>query len=207
MTVVAPKQQFFCNGEVAMWRYQAIVSSGFQAIVFRPVNSDHTQYMVVGINNIPAGEINTPVTYNVPQGDRIRVQRGDVIGWSDGIGVLTYNHRPDSDLRNLLLWMKRSQFPALHDVIYFNNDEHFECSIEATFQVSINFKMFFFSFFFLFLSNWFDISTIEYFINCDILIKIETCDSLMDSFETQRCCDKVKWSTQLSIPLISGPLK
>ena len=141
LTVVAPTQQFFCHGELIMWRYQATTSNGFQSIVFRPLNSDHTQYTVVGINNIPAGEINTPVTYNVPKGDRIKVQRGDVIGWSFGVGVLTCDPIPDSDATKPLRYTTKDQV-ELHNYINFDNIGPYECSIEATFQVSKNLTKF-----------------------------------------------------------------
>ena len=141
---VAPYQQFFCNGEVTKWRYQATTLHGFQGIVLRPLDGSRTQFKVVGINNIPSsGEINKPVTYNVPEGDRIRVQRGDVIGWSFGVGVIPYNFVSDThDVRNLVRWIKRNQF-STHDIITFYNDNHgqYECSIEATAQVSMNFTM------------------------------------------------------------------
>ena len=139
--MVAPKQQFSCNGEITMWRYQATTSNGFQAIVFRPLNSNHTQYTVVGINNIPAGEINTPVTYNVPESDRIKVQRGDAIGWSYEVSVLTYDSMSDSDGSNLVRWIRGNQ-QSLNGTITFDGDASLEYSIEATVQVSTNVDLF-----------------------------------------------------------------
>ena len=90
-TMVSPDQRFLCNGQVTEWRYQAKASHGFRAIVWRPVDKSATKFRIVGINNIPAGAVNTPVTYSVPAHQRIRVQIGDLIGWSFGAGVLTYN--------------------------------------------------------------------------------------------------------------------
>ena len=139
-TMVAPKQQFFCNGEVSMWRYQAGASNTFQAIVFRPVDGGHTQYTVVGINDIPAGEINTTVTYNVPEGDRIKVQCGDAIGWSFEQAVIPHDFMSDGDGSNLVRWIGgRHTYSA--DTITFNGGSGSrKYSIEAT--VSMNFKLF-----------------------------------------------------------------
>ena len=138
--MVAPKQRFFCNGEVSTWRYQAITSNGFQAIVFRPVDGGQTEYKIVGFNDIPAGEINTPVTYNVSEGDRIKVQRGDAIGWSFEQGVIPYDSMSDSDGSNLVRWIGgRHAYSA--DTITFNGGSGSrKYSIEAT--VSMNFKHF-----------------------------------------------------------------
>ena len=98
--------------------------------------------MVVGINNIPAGEIDTPVTYNVPEGDRIKVQRGDAIGWSSyEVSVLTYDSMPDSDGSNLVRWIRGNQL-SLNDTITFDGDASLEYSLEATVQVSIKVDMF-----------------------------------------------------------------
>ena len=140
-TFVAPKQQFFCNGEVTMWRYQATTSNGWQAIVFRPLDGNRTEFKVVGINNIPSsGEANTLVVYNVPEGDRIRVQRGDVIGWSFEVGVIPCSFGSDSNAGNMVRWNESNQF-ALHDIITFDKYGQYECSIETTAQVSMNFTM------------------------------------------------------------------
>ena len=89
--MVSPDQSFRCNGQVTEWQYQAKTSNGFRAIVWRPVDESATKFRIVGINDIPAGAVNTPVTYSVPLNQSIRVQFGDVIGWSFGAGVLTYN--------------------------------------------------------------------------------------------------------------------
>ena len=122
-----------------MWHYQAKISYGFHAMVFRPLDSSHTRYKVVGINDIPAGEINKPVTYNVAEGDRIKVQRGDVIGWSTE--VIPFAYMIDSDARNLIRWVNITQY-SLHDIMLFDHDELREYSIGATVQVSMNIKLF-----------------------------------------------------------------
>ena len=58
-----------------------------------------TQFQIVGINDIPASSINIPVTYTVPADKRIRVTAGDMIGWSFGNGVITYDYNTGSDVR------------------------------------------------------------------------------------------------------------
>ena len=140
--MVAPKKQFYCNGEVTMWRYQATHAAEFQAIVFRPVGSSTTQFKVIGVNDIqvPVGEINTPVSYIVPEGKRIRVEHGDVIGWSFRDAAITFDmlsgtgHAGDAE-SNLVRWAV--VYPApLQDTIPFNNFGSREYSIEATIQVS-----------------------------------------------------------------------
>ena len=140
-TVVAPKQRFFCYGEVTAWRYQTEASNEFQAIVFRPLDAGHTQFQIIGINDISAGVINTPVKYNVPEGDRIKVQRGDVIGWSFEEGILSYDTISSSGGSNLVRWIDRTQY-SLHDNITFDDYGSREYSIEATVQVSKNINLF-----------------------------------------------------------------
>ena len=123
-----------------MWRYQATTSHGFQAIVFRPLDGSRTLYKVVGINDIPAGEINEPVSYNIPESNRIKVQRGDVIGWSLEVGAIPYDMTSDKHLR----WIRGHNQYSSNDIVTFDHDGSREYSIEATVQVSIssNFKMF-----------------------------------------------------------------
>ena len=89
--MVSPDQQFLCNGQVTEWRYQGKTSYAFRAIVWRPVDDSDTQFRIVGINDIPVGAANTPVIYTVPESERITVRAGDVIGWSFGESVLTFN--------------------------------------------------------------------------------------------------------------------
>ena len=105
--MVSPDQQFLCSGQLTEWRYQGKRSNvSFQAIVWRPIDltANVTQFKVVGINVIPAGAINTPVTYTVPENERITVEAGDVIGWSFGPSVLAYNKGGSYQVR----WVDRN---------------------------------------------------------------------------------------------------
>ena len=90
-TVVAPDKQFSCNGNVIEWHYLGKSANGFKAIVWRPINDSDTYFKIVGINVIPEGPIDIPVTYVVPENEQIMVMPGDMIGWSFGPGVLSYN--------------------------------------------------------------------------------------------------------------------
>ena len=96
-TMVSPDQQFLCDGQLTEWRYQGKRSNvSFRAIVWRPVDSSAngtnvSQFKIVGINDIPAGAINRPINYAVPESERITVKAGDVIGWSFEESVLAYN--------------------------------------------------------------------------------------------------------------------
>ena len=124
-----------------MWHYQAMTSNGFQAIVFRPLNGVHTEYKIVGINDIPAGEINTPVTYNVSEGDRIKVERGDVIGWSFEVAVITYDWTPNNGASSFIRWIDRRTYPADNTTFNFIEDSGFyEYSIEATVSMNVIFS-------------------------------------------------------------------
>ena len=89
--MVSPDRPFLCNGQVTAWQYQAKKSNAFRAIVWRPVEGSATKFRIVGINDIPAGAVNTPVTYTVPVNQRITFKAGDVIGWSFGDASLAYN--------------------------------------------------------------------------------------------------------------------
>ncbi|XP_072028883.1 E3 ubiquitin-protein ligase rnf213-alpha-like isoform X2 [Amphiura filiformis] len=91
LTMVSPEQKFLCSGQVTAWRFQCKASHRFRAIVWRQVTGSDTKFKVVGINDIPAADIGVPVTYQVPEDERISVQPGDVIGWSSGASVLTSN--------------------------------------------------------------------------------------------------------------------
>ena len=91
MTMVSPDQKFLCSGQVAEWQYQGKHSHGFRAIVWRPMDDSAMKFLIVGINDIPAGDINAPVTYAVPKSQRITVKAGDVIGWSFGDEVLAFD--------------------------------------------------------------------------------------------------------------------
>ena len=117
-----------------------MTSNGFQAIVFRPLDGGHTEYKIVGINDIPAGEINTPVTYNVSEGDRIKVQRGDVIGWSFEVGFIPYDETPDNDASSFMRWIDRRTYPA-GNITFNEGSGSYEYSIEATVSTEVNFSL------------------------------------------------------------------
>ena len=89
--MVSPERPFLCNDQVTVWQYQGKNSNAFRAVIWRPIDDSATQFRIVGINDIPAGPVNTPVTYTVPENQRITVNAGDVIGWSFGDSVLAYN--------------------------------------------------------------------------------------------------------------------
>jgi len=97
--MVSPGQEFACGGEVTKWIYQGKYSRPFRAIVFRPIAGSTTQFKIVGFNDIPAGAANTQVDYIVPEQERITAEAGDVIGWSFGDGVITYNGGGDYNVR------------------------------------------------------------------------------------------------------------
>ncbi|XP_072050643.1 uncharacterized protein [Amphiura filiformis] len=76
-----------CNGVIASWQYWPKQSFPFKAIVFRQVLTGTTggstsTWNIIGINDIPASNViaNRVNRYNIPTGDRIEVQTGDVIG-------------------------------------------------------------------------------------------------------------------------------
>ena len=143
--MVAPRKKFHCNGEVTMWRYQAprtIKSTGFQAIVFRPVDGSTTLFKVIGVNDIPAGEFNTPFSYMVPEGKRIRIEHGDVIGWSFQTAAITFDKSSGDPGSNLVRWAGNVYPAPLHSTIPFVGSGSCEYSIEATVQVSITIKFF-----------------------------------------------------------------
>ena len=130
-TVVSPDQQFSCYGKVTEWHYLGKTANGFRAIVWRPLNGSDILYEIVGINDIPAGPINTPVTHIVSQNEQIAVVPGDMIGWSCGPGVIAYNGGGDKMIRktkgNLLASLGVGQVHDLSQLAL-----HREYSIAAT---------------------------------------------------------------------------
>ena len=117
--MVSPDQKFVCDGLVTEWRYQGKRASAFQAMVWRQIEGSATQFQIVGINDIPGGAVNTPVTYTVPEDERIIVRAGDVIGWSFGEAVLPYNEGGDYRVR----WLQKTDqlgnltVNQVHDII------------------------------------------------------------------------------------------
>ncbi len=130
---MSPEQKFLCPGQVTTWRYQCKASQPFRAIVWRQVGGSETLFKVVGINDIPASEIGIPVTYQVPDEERITVQRGDVIGWSCGTSVLASNVGGG----HLVRWLGGDLHNGLDvDQIHNINSDYQdrEYSIEATIE-------------------------------------------------------------------------
>ena len=97
--MVSPDQKFLCSGQVTEWQYQGKKSNGFRAVVWRPVDDSATKFRIVGINNIPAGPVNTLVTFAVPVNARITVKAGDVIGWSFRAPVLAFDYGGPQNVR------------------------------------------------------------------------------------------------------------
>ena len=96
---------FPCHGVVTHWRYWAGRSAPFRAMVLRNVDSGGTLYDIIGINDIPAGDIEQVVTYLVPVNKRINVRVGDVVGfaWNSPVPKhVNYLQHPD-DVDLLLL--------------------------------------------------------------------------------------------------------
>ena len=116
--MVSREHEFPCNGQVTKWQYQGKKPNGFRAIIWRPVDGFPMKFRIVGINNIPAGEVNIPITYTVPKYQRITVEAGDVIGWSFRSSVLTYNDGGGYDVCEII-------GKNLHGSLQVN-DEH-EC--------------------------------------------------------------------------------
>ena len=80
--MVSPDNPFTCGGFITQWRYQSQTPLPFKALVFRHRPESPTQFTLLGINDIPAGPAGQEVIFDVPESDRIRVEAGDVIGWS-----------------------------------------------------------------------------------------------------------------------------
>ena len=140
-TMVSVDLQFTCEGLLVEWRYQAKASNPFRAIVWRPVNGSDTEFQIVGINDIPAGEINTPVTYTVPENDRIEVQAGDLIGWSSvGLSSLAF----DSGVGvHRILWKRYLNDLDVNQIRTIDRGNQLrEYSIEATVEPFDMFDMF-----------------------------------------------------------------
>ncbi|XP_072045154.1 uncharacterized protein [Amphiura filiformis] len=134
-TMVAPGKPFSCHGKVTSWRYVGRSSSPFRAMVWRPVPGFDTYFTVVGVNDIPEGDVDVPVTYEVPYWLQITVLPGDVIGWSFEDSVLPYT--PGGD--DLVRWSFGyfSDTPEANQIHQFDHNaaEHREYSIEATVSV------------------------------------------------------------------------
>ena len=138
--MVSPDKQFQCHGKILAWRFEGKKSNPFRAIVWRPLNDTvyNTLFKIVGINEIPPNVNNFPVTYTVPDTERITVEPGDMIGWSFGGSVLTYNGGGGYRVRwlggNLHSTLETNQ---VHDIR--TGVQQREYSIEATVGQPCNF--------------------------------------------------------------------
>ena len=128
--MVAIDKTFACAGKITAWRYQAKFSNPFRAIVWRPIPRTSTQFKIIGINDIPAGRVNTPVSFTVPRAEQITVQRGDVIGWSFRAPSLTFDE--GGSTRVLYLRGHISSYLKENQIRYINQGFYQrEYSIEA----------------------------------------------------------------------------
>ena len=109
-TMVSVETTFTCNGFVTEWHYQAKAHHPFRAVIFRrAAGTSPLQFKIVGINNIPAGPINRKVVFQIPLNDRVKVERGDMIGWSCGPGVLDYANEGNTRVR----WVHGNLYTSL----------------------------------------------------------------------------------------------
>ncbi|XP_072051771.1 uncharacterized protein [Amphiura filiformis] len=129
-TMVSATDQFLCSGQVTKWTYQGKVSGQWRAIVFRPTGNSVTEFQIVGINDIPAGETNIPVNYLVPENERITVEPGDVIGWSSEASVITFNYEGSYNVR----WVGGNLHAglAVNQTVITDREGLRDYSIEAT---------------------------------------------------------------------------
>ena len=127
--MVSPDQQINCNGILTEWRYQGQTSNPFRALIWRPIHFGSTSYRIVGVNDIPAGAVNIPISYTVPEDERIQVQTGDMIGWSHESAVLTYNQGGAHRVR----WFSENVYSSLAQGQLFNiyHGEARQYSIQA----------------------------------------------------------------------------
>ena len=133
--MVSPDQEFTCDGEISEWRYWPKTTNPFKAIVWRPTSgnekgrrerrqvggpSRELEFDIVGINDIPAPEeTDMAVTYTVPEGERIAVQGGDVIGWSFDAASLAFN----AGGNETVFWL-----PDIHEDLAVDQTHEFEIS-------------------------------------------------------------------------------
>ncbi len=133
LTLVEPEKRIRCNGKVTIWTYQGKYLRPFRAIIFRPVEGSQTQFKIVGINDIPAGTPNHGlVYYSVPEANQISVKYGDVIGWSSGDSVLTFD--TDANRWSTVRWLGGNMNTDLEtdQILDFNSgNEKRVYSIEA----------------------------------------------------------------------------
>ena len=103
--------EFTSDGVVSAWRLWLGRSQSFTAIVLRKNAADETLFDIIGKNVISAGPTGQLVTYPVPEGDRIAVQKGDVIGFGwEGLPVV--EHDGSSDVDSLILMYHEDVRPS-----------------------------------------------------------------------------------------------
>ena len=125
--MISPAKQVTCDGVVTEWRYQAMQSYPFKATIGRPVAGSSTKFIIIGINDIPAGAVNQQVVYSVPENDRIAVQPGDFIGWAFQNGVLSFTTGGSA----LVRWVSYSTL-NVNQISDFNGGQNRQYAIEAT---------------------------------------------------------------------------
>ena len=85
-------------------------------MVLRKVDTSEFLYDIIGINNIPAGDIEQVVTYQVPDDELVIVKSGDVIGfaWSAPVPKhVDYGNEDDDDVETLTF---STRSPDVHKV-------------------------------------------------------------------------------------------
>ena len=103
--------EFPCYGVVTHWNYWPGRSAPFRAMVLRNVDNGGNLYDIIGINDIPAGDIERVVTYQVPNEERINVLAGDVIGfaWNSPVPKhVNVGNTNDDDVLQLKYFNKRA---------------------------------------------------------------------------------------------------
>ena len=91
--------EFPYHGVITHWRFWRARSVPFRAMVLRNVDTicTDTLYIITGINDIPKGDTNQRLTYQVPDDERISVLAGDVIGFTWSIPALVNTWEGDAN--------------------------------------------------------------------------------------------------------------
>ena len=103
--------RFPCQGVLTHWRYWAGRSAPFRGMVLRNVDNGGTLYDIIGINGIPASDIEQVVTYEVPADKRINVLAGDVIGFAWNSPIPKHINDGDHDDDDVVRLKKFSMRP------------------------------------------------------------------------------------------------
>ena len=80
-------------------------------MVLRNVDNDGTVHDIIGINDVPAGDIEQVVTYQVSADERINVNAGDVIGFAWNSPIPKHVNDGDVDDDDVLLLKKFDMRP------------------------------------------------------------------------------------------------